>query len=81
MCRFHRGIGIKNEKETAGLFKNKVKREEISDELADVLFFVVRFAQRYDIDLGKAAERKLRKSARKYPISKSKGSNKKYNEY
>jgi NTP pyrophosphatase (non-canonical NTP hydrolase) len=51
---------------------------EIEDELADVLFFIIRFAQRYDIDLAKAAKRKLKKSGRKYPVSKSKGSNKKY---
>jgi hypothetical protein len=42
------------------------------------MFFVVRFAQRYDIDLGRACERKLRKSGRKYPVSKAKGSNMKY---
>ncbi len=69
---------FKNEKETAGLFKNKTKKEDISDELADVLFFVVRFAQRYDIDLGKAFARKLKKINKNYPVSKAKGSNKKY---
>jgi len=52
--------------------------KEIEDELADVLFFIIRFAQRYDIDLSKAAVRKLKKLGRKYPVSKSKGSNKKY---
>lgn len=31
-----------------------------------------------DIDLGKAAKRKLAKSGKKYPVSKDKGSNKKY---
>jgi NTP pyrophosphatase (non-canonical NTP hydrolase) len=71
---------FKNEKETADLFKNKAKKEEISDELADVLFFIVRFAQRYDIDLGKAFERKMKKINRNYPVSKAKGSNRKYTE-
>lgn len=71
---------FKNEKEIAELFKNKVKKEEISDELADVLFFVIRFAQRYDIDLAQAAKRKLAKSGKKYPVSKFKGSNRKYTE-
>ena len=69
---------FKNDEEIKEMFKNKKKREEIEDELADVLFFVVRFAQRYDIDLGKAAKRKLAKSGKKYPVSKAKGSNKKY---
>jgi NTP pyrophosphatase (non-canonical NTP hydrolase) len=53
---------FKNEKEIAEMLKNKVKKEEIEDELADVLFFIIRFAQRYDIDLSKAAKRKLKKS-------------------
>lgn len=69
---------FKNEKEIAEMLGNKAKKEEIEDELADVLFFIVRFAQRYDIDLAKAAKRKLKKSGRKYPVSKAKGSNKKY---
>lgn len=71
---------FKSDQEIEGMFKNKAKREEIEDELADVLFFVVRFAQRYDIDLARAAKRKLAKSCRKYPVSKAKGSNKKYSD-
>ena len=57
------------------------KREQIEDELADVLFFVLRFAQMNDIDLKMALENKLKKNALKYPIEKVKGNNKKYNEY
>lgn len=57
------------------------KREQIEDELADVLFFVLRFAQMNDIDLKMALENKLEKNALKYPIEKVKGNNKKYNEY
>ncbi len=72
---------FKSDKEIEEMFKSKKKREEIEDELADVLFFVVRFAQRYDIDLARAAKRKLLKSGRKYPVSKAKGSNKKYSEF
>lgn len=57
------------------------KREHIEDELADVLFFVLRFAQMNDIDLKKALEHKMAKNAAKYPVDKVKGNNKKYNEY
>jgi NTP pyrophosphatase (non-canonical NTP hydrolase) len=57
------------------------KREHIEDELADVLFFVLRFAQMNQIDLKKALEHKMVKNAAKYPIDKVKGNNKKYNEY
>lgn len=57
------------------------KREHIEDELADVLFFVLRFAQTNDIDLKKALGNKMAKNAAKYPVDKVKGNNKKYNEY
>jgi NTP pyrophosphatase (non-canonical NTP hydrolase) len=57
------------------------RRELIEDELADVLFFVLRFAQMNDIDLKKALEHKMAKNAVKYPVDKVKGNNKKYNEY
>ena len=53
-------------------------REEISDELADIFFFLLRFCQMYDIDLGNALKCKIAKNNRKYPVEKAKGSNRKY---
>ena len=58
----------------------KSKKQEVSEELADVLYFVLRLAQKYDIDLSKELENKIRKNETKYPIKISKGSNKKYTE-
>ena len=55
-------------------------RYKLEDELADVLFFVVRMAQKYNIDLTTSFERKMQKNRAKYPVEKSKGSNKKYTE-
>ena len=57
------------------------KKEKISEELADILFFILRLAQRYDIDLSREFQEKIEKNAKKYPIEKSKGSNKKYTEF
>ncbi len=57
------------------------RRKEISDELADVLFFVLRIAQKYNIDLDAAFREKMQKNAQKYPVEKARGSNKKYNEF
>lgn len=71
---------FKSEKEVEELFKNPEKREHIEDEMADVLYFLFRLAQKYDIDLSEAFERKMEKSAKKYPVEKAKGSNKKYDE-
>lgn len=56
-------------------------REEIEDELSDTLYFVIRFAQMNDIDLSDSLRRKLIKNAEKYPVSKVRGCNKKYDEY
>lgn len=56
------------------------KRTEISEEIADILYFILRFAQKFDIDLSSALENKLLINKTRYPISKCKGSNKKYTE-
>ena len=54
------------------------KRLEVSEELADVLLYLIRLADKLDIDLGQAAEQKLLRNAEKYPIEKSKGKSTKY---
>jgi NTP pyrophosphatase (non-canonical NTP hydrolase) len=71
----------KNGKEVEELFKNPKKREEIGEEMADVLYFLLRLAQMYDIDLATELDKKIEKNNLKYPVEKAKGSNKKYNEY
>lgn len=71
---------FKSEKEVEELFKNPEKKEDIEDEMADVLYFLFRLAQKYDIDLAEAFDRKMEKNKKKYPVEKAKGSNKKYNE-
>lgn len=55
-------------------------REAISCELADVLFFILRFSQMEHIDLSGALRHKIKISAKKYPIQLSKGKNLKYTE-
>lgn len=67
-----------SEAEALALLNTPSHKEEIEDELADVLFFLLRFSQRFDVDLGQALTRKLEKSEKKYPVDKAKGSNKKY---
>ena len=42
-------------------------RAEIADELADSLYFILRFAQLYGFDLSQCLQQKLVKNARKYP--------------
>jgi NTP pyrophosphatase (non-canonical NTP hydrolase) len=53
---------------------------KVEEEMADVLLYLVRLADKLEIDLLKAARRKMALNAEKYPVSKSKGSSKKYTE-
>jgi len=55
-------------------------REKIKDEIADVAIFLIYISRHYNIDLLEAIAGKLEKNEAKYPVEKSKGSNKKYNE-
>jgi dCTP diphosphatase len=52
----------------------------VRDELADVLNYLVRIADKLDVNLLEAAREKIQKNAVKYPVEKSRGSVKKYSE-
>jgi len=56
----------------------KTNREEIQEELADVLTYVVSFANACNIDLAAAFEDKMHKNSKKYPAELCKGSYGKY---
>ena len=72
---------FKSEKEVEEMFKNPEKKEQISEEMADVLHLILRLAQKYDVDLTSTLDRKMKKNEKKYPLEKAKGSNKKYTEF
>ncbi|MBN2518417.1 MAG: nucleotide pyrophosphohydrolase [Candidatus Altiarchaeota archaeon] len=71
---------FKSEEEAKAFFDNELKKNEISEELADILFFLLRLAQKYEIDLSTSFYKKLEKNEKNYPADKSMGSNKKYTE-
>jgi len=71
---------FKRDDEITQMMINPEKRTAIGEELADVLYFVLRFAQMNNIDLTETLLKKLKRNELNYPITKSKGSNKKYNE-
>lgn len=56
------------------------KKESIGDELADIFIFLAYLSNDLKIDLNEAINRKIDNNGIKYPIDKSKGSNKKYND-
>jgi NTP pyrophosphatase (non-canonical NTP hydrolase) len=49
------------------------KLAAVRDEAADVLIYLVRLADRLDIDLLAAAEEKIGRNAEKYPVTTSRG--------
>jgi NTP pyrophosphatase (non-canonical NTP hydrolase) len=69
---------FKTEAQAREYIANSKKRLEVEHEVADTLFMLLRFAQMYNIDLSKALTRKMTINNKKYPVRKSKGSNKKY---
>lgn len=58
----------------------KKKNREVSEELMDVLYWVLLFSHDLEIDIQKEFERKMDQNEKKYPVKKAKGSHKKYTE-
>lgn len=58
------------ESELRALMERVELRGKVADELADSLYFILRFAQMYDFDLATALKEKLKKNAVKYPVQK-----------
>jgi NTP pyrophosphatase (non-canonical NTP hydrolase) len=54
------------------------QRVAVGHEMADVLLYLVRLADKLDVDLAAAAAEKLQLNAAKYPVEKSRGSSRKY---
>lgn len=55
------------------------RKEEVNDEVADILYNLLLFCEENGINLEKAFADKERRRADKYPVAKFKGVNKKYN--
>lgn len=72
---------FKSEEQIAAMLGSEKYRERISEELADVFFFLLRFSQRFGFDMKQGLLDKVRKNGEKYPVDRAKGSNLKYNEY
>jgi NTP pyrophosphatase (non-canonical NTP hydrolase) len=56
----------------------KDHKDEIGEELADCLYYLILMSSDYHIDLLDALEKKLLKNAKKYPVEKAKGKHTKY---
>jgi NTP pyrophosphatase (non-canonical NTP hydrolase) len=72
---------FKSDTEVTALFETEDFKQKVAHELADILFFLLRFSQKQNIDLVDAFNSKMQRNSEKYPLEKAKGSNKKYNEF
>ena len=67
------------EEQSTGLDpESKIK---VSEEIADVQLYLVRLADKLDIDILAEANKKMHKNSLKYPADKVRGSSKKYSDY
>lgn len=57
------------------------KHQAVEEEMADVFLYLLRLADKLNINLLRAANDKISKNEVKYPAEKVKGSSKKYTEY
>ena len=54
------------------------KKNEIGEELADVLYWILLMSHDLDVDVATALRKKIKKNESRYPLEKSKGKHTKY---
>ena len=69
---------FKSEGESEELMKDPETREKAAMEMADVLFMLLRLAQKYGFDLTQSLLKKLAINEERYPVEKARGRNVKY---
>jgi dCTP diphosphatase len=59
-------------------WNSEYKKEEVIDELADIVNYCILLSDKLNVDLEEIVLSKLKKNEEKYPIEKSKGKSDKY---
>jgi len=59
----------------------KQNKDDVAEEIADVLYYVLLMSHDLKIDITEALDKKLTKNETKYPVEKAKGNHTKYNKY
>jgi len=54
---------------------------EVAEEIADIQVYLIRLADKLDVDIVAATEAKMEKNVQKYPAEKVRGQSKKYTKY
>ena len=60
-------------------WNNNFDKDEVCEELADVLNYCILLADKLDVELEDIILAKLEKTRKKYPVEKTKGKSTKYN--
>ena len=60
-------------------WNNNFDKDEVCEELADVVNYCILLADKLDVELEDIILAKLEKTRKKYPVDKSKGKSTKYN--
>ena len=55
--------------------------EQVQEELADIQIYLIRIADKLNVDLLGAVSKKINANAKKYPSEKVRGNSRKYTEY
>jgi NTP pyrophosphatase (non-canonical NTP hydrolase) len=71
---------FQSEQQVQDMLSDEATRRKVADELADVYFFLLRFADLNGFDLDRSLSSKMQANSEKYPVEKSKGRNQKYTE-
>ena len=70
----------KRPEEVESLLAEVGSRQQVGEEMADVLILLISLADAVGIDLLEAARAKLAENARKYPVERARGSARKYDQ-
>lgn len=62
------------------LWDNNFNKEEVCEELADVMVYCLHMADCLDVDIEDIINKKMDKNEKKYPVEKARGNSKKYTE-
>jgi NTP pyrophosphatase (non-canonical NTP hydrolase) len=64
------------------LWKNadEANKDKVKEELADIFAYAFLLAEKYHLDVKDIVLEKIKRNGEKYPVDKSKGNAKKYNE-
>jgi dCTP diphosphatase len=57
------------------------KHAEVVQELADIQIYLIRLADRLNVDLERAVDAKIALNEQRYPVDKARGSARKYTEF